>query len=58
MNSIVRVRDDGGLYGEQWNLSGACRVSIVLGDLSPRPQAVLRLCDYLIEKNARKISTF
>jgi hypothetical protein len=36
MNSIVRVRDGGGLYGEQWNLSEARRVYIVLGDLNPR----------------------
>jgi hypothetical protein len=32
MNSIVRVGDGDGLYGEQWNLSGDRRVSIVLGD--------------------------
>jgi hypothetical protein len=33
MNSIVRVGDgDDGLYGEQWNLSGDRRVSIVLMD--------------------------
>jgi hypothetical protein len=41
MNSIVRVGDGDGLYGEQWNVSGDRRVSIVLRDLSPRPQAVL-----------------
>ena len=41
MNSIVRVGDGDGLYGEQWNLSGDRRVSIVLRDLNPRPQAVL-----------------
>ena len=41
MNSIVRVGDGDGLYGEQWNLSGDRQVSIVLRDLSPRPQAVL-----------------
>jgi hypothetical protein len=41
MNSIVRVGDGDGLYGEQWNLSVDRRVSIVLRDLSPRPQAVL-----------------
>jgi hypothetical protein len=29
MNSIVRVGDGDGLYGEQWNLSGERRVSIV-----------------------------
>ena len=40
MNSIVRVGDGDGL-GEQWNLSGDRRVSIVLRDLIPRPQAVL-----------------
>ena len=41
MNSIVLVGDGDGLYGEQWNLSGDRRVSIVLRDLSPRPQTVL-----------------
>ena len=41
MNSIVRVGDGDGLYGEQWNLSGDRRVSIVLRDLNPRPQVVL-----------------
>jgi hypothetical protein len=41
MNSIVRVGDGDELYGEQWNLSGDRRVSIVLRDLSRRPQAVL-----------------
>ena len=41
MNSIVRVGDGDGLYREQWNLSGDRRVSIVLSDLNPRPQAVL-----------------
>jgi hypothetical protein len=41
MNSIVRVGDVDGLYGEQWNLSGDRRVSIVLRNLNPRPQAVL-----------------
>jgi hypothetical protein len=41
MNSIVRVGDGDGLYGEQWNLSGDRRVPIVLRDLNPRPQAVL-----------------
>jgi hypothetical protein len=35
----VRVGDGDGLYGEQWNLSGDRRVSIVLRDLNPRPQA-------------------
>jgi hypothetical protein len=30
--SIVRVGDGVGLYGEQWNLSGDRRVSIVLRD--------------------------
>ena len=38
MNSIVRVGDGDGLYGEQWNLSGDCRVYIDLRDLNPRPQ--------------------
>ena len=32
MNSIVCVGDGDGLYGEQWNLSGDRRVSIVLRD--------------------------
>ena len=41
MNSIVCVGDGDGLYGEQWNFSGDRRVSIVLRDLNPRPQAVL-----------------
>jgi hypothetical protein len=41
MNSIVLVGDGDGLYGEQWNLSGDRRVSIVLRDLNSRPQAVL-----------------
>jgi hypothetical protein len=41
MNSIVRVGDGDGLYGEQWNLSGDRRVSIVLRDLSPRPLVAL-----------------
>jgi hypothetical protein len=41
MNSIVRVGDGDVLYGEQWNLSGDRRVSIVLRDLNPLPQAVL-----------------
>jgi hypothetical protein len=41
MHSIVCVGDGDGLYGEQWNLSGDCRVSIVLRDLNQRPQAVL-----------------
>jgi hypothetical protein len=35
MNSIVRVDGDG-LYGEQWNLSGDRRVSIVLRDTHGR----------------------
>ena len=30
MNSIVHVGDGDRLYGEQWNLSGDRRVSIVL----------------------------
>ena len=41
MKSILRLRDGDGLYGEQWNLLGDRRVSIVLGDLNPRPQAVI-----------------
>ena len=32
MNSIVRVGDADRLYGEQWNLSGDRRVSIVFRD--------------------------
>jgi hypothetical protein len=32
MNSIERIGDGGGLYGEQWHLSGDRRVSIVLKD--------------------------
>jgi hypothetical protein len=32
MNSIVRVGDGDGLYGEQWNLLGDRPVFIVLGD--------------------------
>jgi hypothetical protein len=32
MNSIVHVGDGDRLYGEQWNLSGDRRVSIVLRD--------------------------
>jgi hypothetical protein len=36
----VRVGDGDGLYREQWNLSGDRRVSIVLRDINPRPQAV------------------
>jgi hypothetical protein len=31
----VSVGDGDGLYGEQWNLSGDRRVSIVLRDLNP-----------------------
>jgi hypothetical protein len=31
-DSTVRVGDGDGLYGEQWNLSGERRVSIVLRD--------------------------
>jgi hypothetical protein len=31
----MRVGDGDGLYGEQWNLSGDRRVSIVLRDLKP-----------------------
>ena len=41
MNSLVRVGDGDRLYGEQWNLSGDRRVSIVLRDLNPRLQVVL-----------------
>ena len=60
MNSIVRVGDgDGhgdGLYGEQWNLSGDRRVSIVLRYLKPRPQAVLfyRLIPSIFHKTLSK----
>ena len=41
MFSIVRVGEGDKLYGEQWHLSGDRRVSIVLRDLNPQPQAVL-----------------
>jgi hypothetical protein len=41
MNSIVLVGDGDGLYGEQWNLSGDRRVSIILRGFIPWPQAVL-----------------
>ena len=56
MNSIVRVGDDDGLYGEQWNLSSDRRVSIVLRDLNPRPQTVLfyRLIPSLFHKTLSK----
>jgi hypothetical protein len=56
MNSIVRVGDGDGLYGEQLNLSGDRRVSIVLRDLSPRPQAVLfyRLIPSVLHKSLSK----
>jgi hypothetical protein len=56
MNSIVRVGDGDGLYGEQWNLSGDRGVSIVLGDLNPRPQAVLfyRLIPSVFHKTLSK----
>jgi hypothetical protein len=56
MNSIVRVGDGDGLYGEQWNLSGDRRVSIVLMDLDPRPQAVLfyRLIPSVFHKTLSK----
>ena len=35
MNSIVRAGDGDVLYGEQWNMSGDRRVSIVLRDFEP-----------------------
>jgi hypothetical protein len=65
MNSIVHVGDGDGLYGEQWNLSGDRRVSIVLRDSNPRPQAVLfcrlifppyfiKLCQYIHPKTPLK----
>ena len=52
MNSIVRVGDGDGLYGEQ----GIFRVSIVLRDLNPRPQAVLfyRLIPSVFHKTLSK----
>ena len=55
MNSIVHVGDGDGLYGEQWNLSDDRRVSIVLRDLSPRPQAVLfnRLIPFVFHKTVK-----
>ena len=54
MNSIVRVGDGDGLYGEQGNLSGDRRVSIVLR--APRPQAVLfnRLIPSVFHKSLSK----
>jgi hypothetical protein len=56
MNSIVRVGDGDRLYREQWNLSGDRRVSIVLRDLNPRPQAVLfyRLIPSVFHKTLSK----
>ena len=56
MNSIVHVGDGDGLYGDQWNFSGDCRVSIVLWDLNPRPQAVLfyRLIPSVFHKTLSK----
>ena len=56
MNSIVSVGDGDGLYGEQWNLSGDRRVSIVLRDLNPWPQAVLfyRLIPSVFHKTLSK----
>ena len=56
MNSIVCVGNGDGLYGEQWNISGDRRVSIVLRDLNPRPQAVLfnRLISSVFHKTLSK----
>ena len=56
MNSIVRVGDGDGLYGEQWNLSGDRRVSIVLRDQNPRSEAVLfyRLIPSVFHKTLSK----
>jgi hypothetical protein len=56
MNSIVPVEDGDGLYGEQWNLSSDRRVSIVLRDLNPRPQAILfyRLIPSVFHKTLSK----
>jgi hypothetical protein len=56
INSIVCVGDGDGLYGYQWNLSGDRRVSIVLMDLKPRPQAVLfnRLIPSVFHKTLSK----
>ena len=56
INSIVRVGDGDGLYGVKWNLSGDRRVSIVLRDLIPRPQAVLfyRLIPSVFHKTLSK----
>jgi hypothetical protein len=56
MNSIVRVGDGDGLYGEQWNLSGDRQVSIVLRDLNPQPQSVLlyRLIPSVFHKTLSK----
>ena len=61
MNSIVRVGDGDGLYGEQWNLSGDRGVSIVLRDLNPRPQAVLfyrlRPCSHIDRLRSVQVSS-
>jgi hypothetical protein len=56
MKSIVRVGDGDGLYGEQLNRSGDRRVSIVLRDLSPPPQAILfhRLIPSVFHKTLSK----
>jgi hypothetical protein len=56
MNSIVRVGEGDGLYGEQWNLLCDRRVSIVLRDLNPQLQAVLfyRLIPSVFHKTLSK----
>jgi hypothetical protein len=64
MNSIVRVGDGDGLYGEQWNLSGDRRVSIVPRDLNPRrrlfsfidlfPSYFIKLCQNIHPKTPLK----
>ena len=64
MNSIVRVGDGDGLYGEQLNRSGDRRVSIVLRDLSPPrmlfsfidlfPPYFIKLCQNIHPKTSSK----
>ena len=54
LNSACRTGD--GFYGEQRNLSGDRRVSIVLRDLNPRSQAVFfyRLIPSVFHKTLSK----
>jgi hypothetical protein len=53
MNSVVRVGDGDELYGEQWNLSGDRRVSIVLRDLNIY---FIKLCQNMHPKTPLKCS--